>query len=153
MQGNVTGDDSDTPESVNREQATPAEDEDDRMPEGLIVDQSEIMLCKRQKQDLNFVISCLRIKSKAKSRLKTLLYWLCTLPLVRPINEVDVQRLENEFATGYRDGDWVLYVSIYNNKVESLDVSSDIFDSWSGLWQSANDCFEVEDPDLAKFVG
>ena len=62
------------------------------------------MLCKRQKRDSNSVIRRLRIKSKAKSRLKIHLYWLCTLPLVRPINEVDVQRLENEFVTGYFDG-------------------------------------------------
>ena len=48
--------------------------------------------------------------------------WLRFLPLVRPMNKVDVQRLENEFVIGYRDGDRVLYVSM-------LDVSSDIFDS------------------------
>ena len=75
---------------------------------------------------------------------------------MRPINEVDVQRLENEFVTSYRDGDRVLYVSIYNDKVETLDITSDMFDSWSDLWQSANDRFEaklVADLDLAKFSG
>ena len=56
---------------------------------------------------------------------------------------------------GYRDGDRVLYVAIYNDKAETLDVTSDLYDSWSGLWQSANDCFEaklVADPDLARFL-
>ena len=126
------------------------------MPEGLTADQSEIMLCKRQKQDSNSVISHLRIEPEAKSGFKILLCRLRTLPLVRPINEVDVQRLENKFVTGYRDGDRVLYVSIYNNKAESLDVTSDIIDSWSSLWQSANDRFEAklaDDPNLAKFSG
>ena len=67
-----------------------------------------------------------------------------------------MQRLENEFITGYRDSDRVLYVSIYNDKAETLDVTSDISNSWSGLWQSANDHFEaelVDDPDLARFSG
>ena len=69
---------------------------------------------------------------------------------------VDVQRFENEFIIGYHDCDRVLYVSIYNDKVESLDVSSDIFDLWSGLWWSANDRFEAElaeDPYLTIFAG
>ena len=126
------------------------------MPEGLTADQSEIMLCKRQKRDSNSVISRLRIELEAKSRFKIPLCRLRTMPLVRPINEVDMQRLENEFVTGYRDDDWVLYVSIYNDKAETLDVTSDMFDSWSGLWQFANDRFEAElvaDPDLARFSG
>ena len=91
------------------------------------------MLRKRQKRDSNFVISYLGIKSETKLHLKILLYRLHTLRLVRPINKVDVQQLENEFVTSYRDNDRVLYVSIYNDKAKSLDVSSDIFDLWSGL--------------------
>ena len=156
VQGNVTGHDSDTPDSAHRQHAAPAEDEDESMPEGLTVDQSEIMLRKRQKHDSNTVINRLYIEPEAKSRFRIPLCRLRTLPLVRPINEVDVQRLKNEFVTGYRDGDRVLYVSIYNDKAETLDVTSDMFDSWSGLWQSANDRFEAElvaDPDLAKFSG
>ena len=90
VQGNVTGDDFDMPESANREQAAPAEDEEDCMPEGLIVDQSEIMLHKRQKRDSNSVIDCLYIKPEAKLRLKIPLCRLHTLPLMWSINEVDV---------------------------------------------------------------
>ena len=124
------------------------------MPEGLTADQSEIMLRKRQKRDSNSVINRLRIESEAKSRFSIPLCQLHTLPLVRPINEVDVQQLENEFVTGYRDGDRVLYVSIYNDKAETLDVTSNLYDSWSGLWQSANDRFAaklVADPNLSRF--
>ena len=156
VQGNVTGYDADTPGSAHRHQAAPADDEDESMSEGLTADQSEIMLRKRQKRNSNSIINRLCIEPKAKSRLSIPLCWLRTLLLVRSINEVDVQRLENEFVSGYRDGDRVLYVAIYNDKAEILDVTSDLYDSWSGHWQSANDCFEaklVADPDLARFSG
>ena len=33
---------------------------------------------------------------------------------MRPILEIDVQLLENEFVNGYREGDRVLYVSPYD---------------------------------------
>ena len=156
VQGNVTGYDSDTPGSALRQQAAPADDEDESMQEGLTADQSEIMLRKRQKRDSDSVINRLRIEPEAKSRFSIPLCRLRTLPLVRPINEVDVQRLENEFVTGYCDGDRVLYVSIYNDRAETLDVTSNMYDSWSGFWQSANDRFAAEldaDPDLARFFG
>ena len=103
------------------------------MPNGLTVDQSEIMLRKRQKRDSNSILSHLCIKPEAKLHIKILLCQLCALPLVQPINKVDVQRLENEFVTGYRDGDQMLYVSMYNDKAKSLDISNNIFDLWSGL--------------------
>ena len=92
VQGNVTRYDSDTPDSAHRQQAAPANDEDKSMPEGLTADQSEIILRKRQKRDSNSVINPLRIEPEAKSRFSIPLYRLRTLPLVRPINEVDVQR-------------------------------------------------------------
>ena len=38
VQGNVIGYDSDTPNSAHREQAAPAKDEDESIPEGLIAD-------------------------------------------------------------------------------------------------------------------
>ena len=67
MQGNVTGYNSDTPGSALRQQAAPADDEDESMPEGLTADQSEIMLRKRQKRDSNSIINRLRIEPEAKS--------------------------------------------------------------------------------------
>ena len=100
VQGNVTRYDSDMPGSAHRQQATPADNEDESMPKGLTADQSEIMLRKRQKRDPNSVINRRRIEPEAKSHFSIPLYRLRTLPLVRPINKVDVQRLENEFVTG-----------------------------------------------------
>ena len=67
-----------------------------------------------------------------------------------------MQQLENEFITGYRDGDWVFHVSMYNDKAKLLDISSNISDFWSGLWRFANNRFEAElaiDLDLAIFSG
>ena len=83
------------------------------------------------------------------------LCWLRLLPLVWSIDKVDVHRLENEFIIGYCDGDWVLYVSMYNDKTESLDISSNISNSWTSLRWSANDRFEAElalNPDLVIFA-
>ena len=68
----------------------------------------------------------------------------------------DVQRLENEFVTGYRDGDRVLYVALHNNKDEDLEVTEDISSTWSPLWKRASEAFDermAADPDLAHFVG
>ena len=51
VQENGTRDDFDTSESVNQEQVALAKDKEDYMLEGLTIDQSEIMLRKRQKRD------------------------------------------------------------------------------------------------------
>ena len=75
---------------------------------------------------------------------------------MRPINEVDVQRLENEFVNGYQDGDRVLYVALYNNHKDSLNVSDDIMASWDDHWKAASNRFDARllaDPDLTPMVG
>jgi len=71
---------------------------------------------------------------------------------------VHVQKLENEFVNGYRDGDQALYVSIYNDKEldNTLDVSNEMINSWSPFWKDANARFEsmlIRDPDLAHMSG
>ena len=66
-----------------------------------------------------------------------------------------MQWLKNELVNGYKDGNCVLYVPICNNKNESLAVSNDISDSWSGLWKSANDGSKAHlasDLDFTKFA-
>jgi hypothetical protein len=78
------------------------------------------------------------------------------LPLVRPINEVDVARLQNKFIMGYRDDDCAIYVSPYNNLDEVLLVSDDIGASWSSLWQECSNEFDSileKDSDLSQFIG
>jgi hypothetical protein len=119
-------------------------------------DESEVALRLKQKQDSTFVINILRIKPVAKSRMCIPLCRMRALPLVRPVNEVDVQRLENEFVTGYRDGDRAMYVSNYDNHDRTLDVTDDIHCSWSDLWKEASARFDSHlafDEDLAHMVG
>jgi hypothetical protein len=47
---------------------------------------------------------------------------LIPLPIVRPILEIDVQLLENEFVNGYKEGDRVLYVSPYDKDGNTMDI-------------------------------
>ena len=96
-------------------------------------DETELHIRRSQKEDSNSVIHRVRMKPIGKSRFPIPLCRLRCLPLVRPINDVDVARLENEFVIGYRDGDRALYVSPYNNLVEVLHVFNDIKASWSSL--------------------
>ena len=117
-------------------------------------DVSEIALRNLQKVDSINVINQLRIKPSSKSRFAIPLCRLQYLLLVRPISEVNVQRLENDFVMGYRDGDRVLYVSAYNGEDVVLTVTEDICDSWSSHWRAANDSFEkylAADSDLKVF--
>ena len=88
------------------------------------------------------MIHQVQIKPLIKSRFSIPLCRLQCLPLVRPISEVDVAWLQNEFVMGYRDGDRAMYVSPYNNLDEVLHVSDDIRTSWSSLWQEANEKFD-----------
>ena len=81
---------------------------------------------------------------------------MLALPVVRPINEMEVQHLENEFVMGYCEGDCAMYLSIYNDDNKVLDVSHDIVTSWSTYWKEANYKFEAklaDDLDLAPLSG
>ena len=84
-------------------------------------------------KDSNGVIQRLCIKPTSKSRFFIPLYRLRALLLVRPISEVEVQRLECEFVMGYRKGDRVMYISVFNDIPVDLLVSPAIMASWSPL--------------------
>ena len=88
------------------------------------------------------MIYYVRIKPLVKSFSSIPLYRLQCLPLIPPISEVGVIRLQNEFVMAYRDGDRAMYVSFYNNLDKVLHVSNDIWASSSLLWQEANDEFD-----------
>ena len=78
------------------------------------------------------------------------------MPRVRPVGDVDVQRLENGFVSGYREGDRVFYISIFDDSQKTQDVSEEVMAGWSPLWQQANDAFEAElreDDDYIQFQG
>jgi hypothetical protein len=101
-------------------------------------DETELHIRRSQKEDSDTIIHRVQLKPIGKSRFPIPLCCLRCLPLVRPINDVDVGRLENEFVMGYRDGDRALYVSPYNNLDEVFYVTDDIKASWSPLWEEAN---------------
>ena len=91
--------------------------------------ESEVNLHAKQKHNSTSVINKLQIKPTHKSCISIPLCHMIPLPLVRPINELDVQRLKNEFVIGYHNGHQVMYVSMFNNKDKSVDVSTEIFSS------------------------
>lgn len=80
------------------------------------------------------------MKSISKSRLSISLCKLIPLLLVRSILEVDVQLLKNEFVNGYREGNKVLYISLYDNN----GVLKNIYnaETWGEYWQSCNESFK-----------
>ena len=126
------------------------------MPAESNPEETELLIRRSQKEDSNAVIQRVRMRPIAKSRFSIPLCRLRCLPLVRPISEVDVSRLENEFVMGYRDGDRAMYVSIHNNLDEVLQVSDDIRASWNSYWKEANDEFDSmleKDSDLSHLVG
>ena len=90
------------------------------------------------KEDTNFVIHEVRMKPLSKSHFNIPICCMRALSLVRPINEIEVQRLEKKFVNGYREGDRAIYVSMYNDVGHDLDVSDDIVASWSSIWMEAN---------------
>ena len=108
------------------------------------------------KNDCVGIISRLRNSPQEKSRLCIPLCRLITCPLVRPIIEQDVRKLENDFVRGYRVGDRVIYVSLYDAQDRETPVTG-CEDVWENpIWTRENDKFEARlqaDPDLRQFSG
>ncbi len=105
----------------------------------------EMSMRKQLKVNSNKLINSLKIPGR--SRLSIPLCRMISLPQVRPLNEVEVQRLENEFINGYREGDRVLFVSPYNDLEQSQDVTEVYTNEWGIYWHEVNAAFEKE---LAK---
>jgi hypothetical protein len=125
-------------------------------PDVTSVLESEQLHRKQLKVDSTGLINTLRIQPIMKSRLEIPLCRMIVMDEVRPVGKMDVQRLESEFITGYRDGDRVLYISPYNNFEKTMDLTEEEIARWSPHWQSVNDKFEKElmaDDDLAQLRG
>lgn len=102
------------------------------------------------------VINGLRNKPVEKSRLRIPLCRLRCYPKVRPVLEADVQKLENEFVRGYREGDRVMYVSLFDVDDKALRLDYGIVRTWNNHWVDANNIFEsnlAQDPELRQFSG
>lgn len=118
--------------------------------------ESEHLHRKQLKVDTTRLINTLRIQPITKSCLEIPLCRMIVMDEVRLVGEMDVQRLESEFMNGYRDGDRVLYVSLYNNFEKTMDVTEEEIARWSPHWQRVNEEFEKElmaDVDLAQLRG
>lgn len=95
-------------------------------------------------------------KPEEKCRFRIPLCRLKSYPKVRPVLEADVQKLQNEFTRGYREGDRVMYVSLFDEDSRDLLVSPEIVSTWDEHWVNANTRFEDDlcgDVDLHQFQG
>lgn len=97
----------------------------------------------RGKQKLNSVstIASLRMKPASASRFSIPLCRLLAMPMVRPTLESDLDKLEQEFVHGYRDGAAVFYVSATNEDGCIQEVTDEVKASWGPLWNEENDKF------------
>lgn len=117
------------------------------------LEQTEFELRKSLKVDSNsFIKSRYFQPGTRKCELLIPLCRMVALPLVRPILQTDIRRLEQDFIDGYRGGDRCFYVSLTNDQGVSKDVTPMIMETWNTSWKRRNDEFEYQvssDPDLA----
>lgn len=96
-----------------------------------------------QKFDSNAVINRMLFDGGGPaSRFNIPLCRMIGLPLVRPLLQSQVKRLEAEFVRGYRPGDRVFYVSTTNDKGFSKSVTPEIVATWDEHWKQQNEYFE-----------
>ena len=117
---------------------------------------SELQHRTHHKVDSINVINNVRFQPLKKSRLLAPLCRMISMAKVRSVGEMGIQHLEQEFVKGYRDGDRVMYISLYNKEELSLEVTKEVKADWSPCWERANQSFEDElqaDPDLKQFSG
>lgn len=96
-----------------------------------------------QKFDSNAIINSMLFNGGGpSSRFHIPLCRMIGLPLVRPLLQSQVKRLEADFARGYRPGDRVLYVSTTNDKGACKLVTPEIVETWDECWIQENDQFE-----------
>ena len=109
----------------------------------------------KQQGDFVKVVKDFMFNPEEKATFQIPLCRLQPLAVVRPIIEADVLMLEKEFVNGYRVGDRVLFVAMYNHKNEALQMTEEMKSNWSPLWRAENDKFEAQlaaDPDLVQFM-
>lgn len=101
------------------------------------VAEGELLLRKTQKKDSRALLSSLTL-----ARIPIPLCRMISMPKVRPVSEVEIQKLENEFVHGYREGDRVLYVSVYDYKGKSRVITEKDMETWDPHWIETNERFE-----------
>ena len=63
------------------------------------------------------------------------------MPLVRPVLEQDVKKLETESVHEYRSGDGPFSVSIFNDVGLEIDVTLQVISTWSTHWHDTSTKF------------
>ena len=111
----------------------------------------------RSRQKLNSVttISSLRVKPFAYSRIDIPLCRMQPMPIVRPMMQCDLSKLEEEFSHGYREGASVFYVSITDEGGRTREVSAADKARWGPIWNKKNDQFNdflLSIPELAGYA-
>jgi hypothetical protein len=99
----------------------------------------------RTRQKLNSVatISSLRFQPSTVSRFSIPLCRLVAMPLVRPTLQSDLDKLEQEFVHGYRDGAAVFYVTLTDEHGSSQEVTSAVKEKWGSIWNEQNKEFNM----------
>ena len=95
----------------------------------------------RQKLNAVAIISNLRFQPISVSRLSIPLCRLVAMPLVRPTLQSDLDKLEQEFVHGYRDGAAVFYVTLTDEHGSTQEVTSAVKERWGSIWYVKNEEF------------
>ena len=118
----------------------------------MTIDDAEAEIRNAQKLDSNALIqSLLFLPNTTKCQLLIPLCRMVALPLVRPVLQSDIRRLEQDFWSGYQGGDRCFYVSTTNDQGTSMDVTDDVTATWNEHWKQRNSEFKEflkGDPDL-----
>ena len=126
------------------------EDDSLRDNDAILGDEDEI----RSRKRLNSVatISSLRLKPFSASQFDIPLYRMQAMPMVRPMMQCDLSKLEEEFAHGYREGASIFYVTTTDEGGKTKEVSASDKDRWGPIWNKKNNEFNnflLSVPELA----
>ena len=119
------------------------EEEEDSVEEddAFIGDEDEIRA--RHKLDSVACISSLRMKPFSSSRFDIPLCRMQAMPMVRPMMQCDLSKLEEEFAHGYREGASVFYVTTTDEGGKTKEVSEADKARWGPIWNEKNEKFNT----------
>jgi hypothetical protein len=95
----------------------------------------------RQKLNSVATISSLRFQPISVSRFSISLCKLVAMPLVRPTLQSDLDKLEQEFVHGYRDGAAVFYVTLTDEHGSTQEVTYVVKENWESIWNAQNEEF------------
>jgi hypothetical protein len=117
------------------------EDQDESQNDDEQFGDDEDEIRSKQKPYSVVTISSLRFQPISVSRFSIPLCRLVAMSLVRPTLQSDLDKLEQEFVHGYRDGAAVFYVSLTDEYGSTQEVTSVVKENWSSLWNAQNEEF------------